>query len=197
MFLRPDGRGVFEQSHWKAKQENSSAMRPALMALVHCCPWHLDSQWSINRVLKGYHSSIGNIFEPSLCSWQGTCIDVVNPHESSLREGILLLPSFEETDFFKSVLKTRRHLKQIHKVTQWLGNGLIRLWAQGYHLNGELAILTHAIDHQGETSLVVLWLRPYTPNGRGLGSILGWGTRFHVSQLWDYMLQLKDPACWN
>ena len=37
--------------------------------------------------------------------------------------------------------------------------------------------------HSGHPSIVVQWLRLYTPNGGGLGSIPGQGTRSHMPQL--------------
>ena len=47
----------------------------------------------------------------------------------------------------------------------------------------------------GGTSLVVQWLRPCIPNTGGPGSITGWGTRPHMSQLTVCMPHLKSlPA---
>ena len=50
------------------------------------------------------------------------------------------------------------------------------------------------------TSLVVQWLRLHSPNERGLGSILGQGTRSHVVQLRSRAgklinLKKKKKAC--
>ena len=50
------------------------------------------------------------------------------------------------------------------------------------------------------TSQVVQWLRLPTPNARGLGLILGQGTRSHMPELKKKNLHAatkKDPACFN
>ena len=44
----------------------------------------------------------------------------------------------------------------------------------------------------GETSLVVQWLRPHAPNAWGLGLTPGQETRSHMQQPGVHMPQLKD-----
>ena len=46
-------------------------------------------------------------------------------------------------------------------------------------------------DSHGGTSLAVQWLRLQAPNAEGRGSILGQGTRTHLSQLRVRVAQLK------
>ena len=74
--------------------------------------------------------------------------------------------------FFNSEPPGKKYLilKNVHKFlplpavkpfAMWLYNSNIKKWSCG-------------------TSLVVLWLRLYTPNAEGRGLILGQGTRFHM-----------------
>ena len=48
-------------------------------------------------------------------------------------------------------------------------------------------------DIEEGTSLVVQWLRLCSPKAGGLGSVPGWGTRFHLPQLRVCLKQLKTP----
>ena len=58
-----------------------------------------------------------------------------------------------------------------------------------YQLQAKMKNMLH--KGRERTSLVVQWLRLHAPNGGGLGSILGWGTRSHMLQLTVCMPKLK------
>ena len=49
--------------------------------------------------------------------------------------------------------------------------------------------------HTVSTSVVVQWLRLCAPNARGLGSIPGQGTRFHMPQLKSLHAATEDQTC--
>ena len=89
-------------------------------------------------------------------------------------------------------------LRNLFKV-QILGPQYLRFLFSG---SGKSSWNLHLKNKIG-TSLVVQWVRLHAPNAGGLGSIPGWGTRYHMhattkslqtTQLRVHMLQLKDPA---